>query len=180
MKTTDSENRPSVAGGSPAVAQSKIVIPGNRGVKVVRSVIVRRPASELYAFWHNFENIPRISKYGLTVTRTSPTASHWAVSAPFESGRVEWDAVVINDEPNRLIAWRSCDGAEIPNAGSIRFEPLPGDEGVEVKVALEYDAPGGQLGALVAKVTGEEPAQQVEAALRRFKSLMETGAIPTD
>ena len=177
---TNPETRSSNSGrGSPAVAPSKIVVPGNRGVKVVRSVIVRRPASELYGFWRNFENLPRISKYGMTVTRQSDTASHWSVAAPFENGRVEWDAVVINDEPDRLIAWRSCDGAEIPNAGSVRFEPLPGDEGVEVKVALEYDAPGGKIGALLAKVTGEEPAQQVEAALRRFKALMETGAIPS-
>ncbi len=160
-------------GSSPPVAPSKIVVPENRGVKIVRTVIIQRPVAELYAFWHNFENLPRISKYPLSVRQLTDVKTRWSVSAPFDKGRVEWDAVVINDEPNSLIAWRSCDGADIPNAGSVRFETLPGGEGTEVKVALEYDAPGGKFGALVAKVTGEEPGQQVEQALQRLKELME-------
>ena len=157
------------------MAPSKIVVRDGRGVKVVRTVVIRRPASDLYAFWRNFENIPRISKYPLNVTRLSVTKSHWTVSAPFEHGQTEWDAVVINDEPGRLIAWESCDGAAVPNAGSVRFETLPNGEGTEVKVALEYDPPGGKFGSLIAKITGEEPGQQVEEALRRFKEMMERG-----
>lgn len=61
----------------------------------------------------------------------------------------------------------------------MRFEAAPGDEGTEVRVQLEYDAPGGKFGALLAKLSGGEPAQQVAEALRRFKALMEGGEIPT-
>jgi uncharacterized membrane protein len=159
-------------------ARSKIVVPGNRGVKVVKACTVRQPASLLYAFWRNFENIARITKHPVTITNLSETESHWSVPAPGDKC-VEWDAVVINDEADRLIAWRSREGAEIANAGSVRFEDAPPGEGTEVTVALEYDAPGGKLGALLAKLSGEEPAQQVAEALRRFKALMEAGEIPT-
>ena len=48
-----------------------------------------------------------------------------------------------------------------------------------VKVALDYIPPAGKVGALVAKMTGEEPEMQVEDDLLRFKALMETGEIPT-
>ncbi len=189
MATMDSSRRgakpASAAAATAAVsarrtkpARSKIVIPGNRGVKVVRSCTIRQPATTLYAFWRAFENIGQISKHPLTVTRISDAESHWVVSAPGNQ-TVEWHSVVINEEPNRLIAWRSRTGAEVPNAGSIRFEAAPGGEGTEVTVALEYEAPGGKVGALLAKLTGEEPGQQVAETLRRFKALMEAGEIPT-
>jgi uncharacterized membrane protein len=176
---TTSETSQFPAGRSTAGhAEAKIAVPGNHGVKVVRSCTIRRPASELYAFWRSIENVTRIVKHPIAITRISDMESHWSVSAPGDR-RVEWDAIIINDEPNELIAWRSRDGAEIANAGTIRFEPAPGDEGTEVRVQLEYAPPGGKIAALFAKLTGEEPAQQVAEALRRFKALMEGGEIPT-
>jgi uncharacterized membrane protein len=160
------------------LAEPKIVVRGNRGIKVVKSITVRRPAAELYDFWRDLGNLSKIVKHPVTVVTLSSVESHWAVSAP---GRdpVEWDALIINDEPGELIAWRSREDAEVPNAGSVRFEAAPGDEGTEVTVKLEYDPPGGKLGALVAKLTGDEAGQQVADALRRFKALFETGEIPT-
>lgn len=159
-------------------ALSKIVIPGDRGVKLVRAVTIRKPAEELYAFWRDVENLPQVVPAPVAITALSATESHWVVSAPGDT-TVEWDSLVINDHPGSLIAWRSREGASIPNAGSVRFEAAPGDEGTEVTVALEYDPPGGKLGAFFAKFSGKEGGQQVERTLKRFKALMEAGEIPT-
>jgi len=156
-----------------------ISVPGNEGVKVVRACTIRRGARELYDFWRNFENLPHIIKHPVAIRVLSPEKSHWSVSAPGGNRSADWDAVVINDEPGALIAWRSCEGADVPNAGSVRFEKAPGDEGTEVTVALEYNPPLGAFGAVAAKLSGEEPGQQVSEALRRFKALMEAGEIPT-
>ncbi len=120
----------------------------------------------------------QVINHPVSITAPSPDESHWSVSAP-GSKRVEWTALVINDEPDRLIAWRSRDGADVQNAGSVRFENAPGDEGTEVTVALEYNPPGGTLGAMVAKLTRDSAGSQVYDALRRFKALMEAGEIPT-
>lgn len=158
------------------LAESKITVAGNRGIKVVKSVTVRRPADELYAFWRDLSNLTRIIKHPVEITTLSPIESHWVVSAPGKD-RVEWDALVINDEPGRLIAWRSREGAEVANAGTVRFAAAPGAEGTEVTVKLEYDPPGGRLGSLVAKFTGDDASQQVADALHRFKALAEAGAI---
>lgn len=160
------------------VAPSRIVVHGDSGIKITRSITIRKPAETLYAFWRDIENLARVIKHPVTITRVSDLASHWSVSAPGDR-RVEWDAVVINDDPGRLIAWRSREEAEVPNAGTVRFEPAPGDEGTEVTVNLEYDPPAGKLGALLAKLTGDEAGQQVAETLRRFKALMEAGEIPT-
>lgn len=158
--------------------RAKIAVPGNQGIKVVRAVTIRKPAAELYAFWRDLTNLPKVIHHPVTITTTSEDDSHWSVSAP-GGRRVEWDAVVINDSPNRLIAWRSEQGAEVQNAGSVRFDEAPGDEGTEVTVALEYNPPGGRLGAAIAKLTRDSASSQVYDALRRFKALMEAGEIPT-
>lgn len=159
-------------------AKSKIVVRDNRGIKVVKSVTIRRPAQALYEFWRDLSNLPRIIKHPVRITTVTDVESHWEVSAPGGSP-VEWDALVINDEPGRLIAWRSREGDQVANAGSVRFEPAPADEGTEVTVKLEYDPPGGRLGALIASFTGDAAGQQVADALRRFKALMEAGEMPT-
>jgi uncharacterized membrane protein len=44
---------------------------------------------------------------------------------------------------------------------------------------MQYNPPGGRLGAALAKIFGEEPNQTVREDLRHFKQLMETGEIPT-
>jgi uncharacterized membrane protein len=44
---------------------------------------------------------------------------------------------------------------------------------------MSYVPPAGKFGAVVAKVSGEEPRQQVREDLRRFKQLLETGEITT-
>jgi uncharacterized membrane protein len=92
---------------------------------------------------------------------------------------VEWDAEIINEQENRLIAWASVEGADIDNSGFVRFQPAPGNRGTEVKVVIEYNPPGGAVTATLAKLFGEEPKQQIGDDLRRFKMLMEAGEIAT-
>src|SRR3712207_2651119 len=81
------------------------------------------------------------------------------------------------DRPNEYIAWRSLEGSDVDNSGSVRFEPAPGGRGTIVKVEINYTPPGGALGSLVAKLFGEEPGQQAQESLRTFKQLMETGEV---
>jgi uncharacterized membrane protein len=114
------------------------------------------------------------------VTVLDGNRSHWVAKAPaIAGGKVEWDAEIINDEPNALIAWRSLANADVDNTGSVRFVPAPSERGTEVKVVIDYIPPAGRLGSWVAKLFGEEPQQQIQEDLRRFKRLMETGEVPT-
>jgi len=154
------------------------VIPHGQGIKVEKAVTIEKPVSELYAFWRDFSNLPRIMEHVESVTVQDSTHSHWVAKAPFGK-TVEWDAEIINEIPNELIAWRSAENAQIPNAGTVTFQPAPTGRGTVVKVNLEYNPPAGILGAAVAKIWGEEPNQQVADDLRHFKNLMETGEIPT-
>ncbi len=90
---------------------------------------------------------------------------------------MEWDAETTEDRPNERIAWRSVEGADVSNAGAVRFVRAPGGRGTEIHVEMRYDPPAGTLGRLVAKLFGEEPSQRVEGDLRRFKQVMEIGEV---
>jgi uncharacterized membrane protein len=92
---------------------------------------------------------------------------------------VEWDAEIITEEPNRLIGWRSLEGSEVATAGSVHFTPAPGGRGTEVRVEMKYDPPAGKVGVLIARMFAENPAQQIQEDLRRFKQLMEARETPT-
>jgi uncharacterized membrane protein len=150
----------------------------NQTIKVEKSVTINKSPEELYRFWRNFENLPRFMKHLKHVTVINDTRSHWISSAPM-GGSVEWDAEIINEQENRLIAWASVEGADIDNSGFVRFQSAPHGRGTEVKVVIEYNPPGGAIGDAIAKLFGEEPKQQIGDELRRFKMLMEAGEIAT-
>jgi uncharacterized membrane protein len=150
----------------------------NKGIKVEKTVTINKPAEELYRFWRNFENLPRFMKHLKSVTVYNDTRSHWIASAPLGTN-VEWDADIIKDEANHLIAWASAENADVDNSGFVRFQPATGGRGTEVKVVMEYNIPGGAVSAAIAKLLGEEPEQQIGDELRRFKMLMEAGEIAT-
>lgn len=153
-------------------------VPHQGGVKVEKAVTVDKSPEELYRFWRDFENLPRFMDHLESVKALGDKRSHWVAKAPLGMS-VAWDAEIINEVEDKLIAWRSLEGADIGNAGSVRFTPAPDGRGTEVKVTLEYDPPGGAIAAAFAKLLGEEPAQQVQEDLRRFKRVMEAGEIPT-
>ncbi len=157
--------------------KSRSSVRGNQGVKVVKSCTIARKPEELYSFWRKLENLPRFTKHLISVRPISDRESHWVARAP--GGPAEWTAEIINEHPNQLIAWRSKEGSEIDNAGSVRFEPTPDGQSTEVTVSLEYRPPVGRLGLLVARLYGEDPERQVEEDLQRFKALMELGEVPT-
>jgi len=93
--------------------------------------------------------------------------------------KVKWDADITEYRQKELIAWRSLEGSDVDNSGTVRFEPATGGRGTVVRVVLDYNPPAGALGAAVAKLFGEAPQQQIEGDLRRFKNIMEAGEIPT-
>ena len=155
---------------------SKISVPGNRGIKIVRTCIINRTPEDLFQFWRRFENLPKIMEHLVSVEQISPKESRWIATTGKKE--FEWTSIIINEHPNELIAWRTLDGSDVMHAGSIRFKPVPGNHGTQVTVQFEYDAPAGKVGAFFAKLFGKEPGQQLETDLQNFKTFMETGKNP--
>jgi uncharacterized membrane protein len=144
--------------------------------RVKASTTVRRSPDELYAFWHNFTNLPRFMAHLEEVEAQPDGRSHWRATGP-GGMKVDWDAEVVADRPGELISWRTLPGAEVVHTGIVAFVPAPGDRGTEVHVDIEYAPPAGKAGSIIGKLFGEEPELQVRDDLRRFKQVMETGEV---
>ena len=166
---------------SPSVPDDAIKSKSGRdadGEVAVRSVTIGRPREEVYGFFRSFSNLGRFMENIERVDEIDATHSHWVVKGP--AGRtVEWDATVVREEPGRLIAWQTDEGAQVKNHGTVEFRDAPGDRGVELHATIVYEPPGGALGKAVAELFAMEPGMQAKRDLRRLKMLLETGEIAT-
>lgn len=145
------------------------------GVKVEQSITIHRPITELFEFWRNFENLPRVMRH-LESVRGKTGRSRWVARGPV-GVKLEWDAEIVNEKLDELIAWRSLPGAPVSTAGSVQFRPGAGG-GTEIRVVLKYDPPAGKFGAAVARLLGDAPEQQIQKDLEHFKDFMEAGGLP--
>jgi len=152
-------------------ANPDAVVFHNQGVQVRESVTIDQTVGKLYAFWRNFENLPKFMEHLQSVEIIDKTHSRWVAKGP--AGRkIEWNAEIINEVPNELIAWKSMPGASVPHAGSVLFKKM-GKNSTMLTVEMDYAPPAGPLGAAVARIMGEEPSTQIREDLLRFKELVE-------
>lgn len=152
---------------------------GSGGVHVEESVTINRPIEELYRFWRNLENLPRFMRHLQSVERVTDTLSRWRAKGPAGT-EVEWNAEIINEVPNQVIGWRSIEGSDVVSAGSVNFDDAGPGRGTRVRVRLQYNPPGGKLGAAFAKLMGKDPATEIREDLRRFKQIVESGEVATN
>ena len=149
---------------------------GGRGIHVEEAVTINRPIAEVYRFWRNFENLPKFMEHLESVATRDAGVSHWVARGP-AGMKVEWDARIVNEVENKVIGWQSLEGSMVATAGSVNFDET--EHGTGVRVRLQYNPPGGKMGAAIAWLFGEEPNLQIREDLRRFKALLEAGEIPT-
>jgi uncharacterized membrane protein len=168
---------PAPANGFTQSSNTKIALAGARGVHVRESIQLELPLADVYGFWRRLENLPRFMTHLDRVTESSDGQSHWVAVGPAGLA-VEWDAEIINEVENELIAWRSLPGSDVVTAGSVHFDAARAGRSTEVRVNLQYAPPAGKAGALFASLFGREPAQTIREDLRHFKQLLEAGEIP--
>lgn len=158
------------------IDEDAVAVAHEPGIFTKRAITINKPLEEVYAYWRNFENLPTFMRHLESVHIIDERRSHWVARAP-AGQTVEWDATITEERENELIAWESDDDAFVYNEGSVRFAPAPGGRGTEVRVDLRYEPPGGVLGSKIAMLWREEPGQQVQDDLRRFKQMMEIGEV---
>jgi uncharacterized membrane protein len=157
------------AAGLPDVAENEDTLIG-------RTVTINRPREEVYAFWRDVSNLPRVMENVVRIEATGDRRSRWVVKAP--AGKtVEWESVVTEDEPGRLIAWQSVEGADVASSGRIEFLDAAPGRGTMVRATFSYDPPAGWLGEWIAKLFQREPNVQARRDLRRLKQYLETGEV---
>ncbi|MFN2387463.1 MAG: SRPBCC family protein [Thermoanaerobaculia bacterium] len=146
---------------------------GRRGFDVKKTFDVNAPVKDVFAFWSNIENFPRIMSHVRRVRDNGQGASHWEVEGP-GGVVVEWNAITTELARNQLVAWKSAPGEAIRHSGVVRFEELPGPA-TRIDIRLTYNPPAGVLGHAVATFFRRDPKQALDDDMVRFKSLIEEG-----
>jgi uncharacterized membrane protein len=168
---------PDILNGHVQPGSTRAALSGERGIHVRESVRLEVPVDDVYRFWRRLENLPQFMTHLHRVTEGADGRSHWVTSGPAGLA-VEWDAEIINEVENKILAWRSLPGADVVSAGSVNFDAARGGRSTQVSVHLQYAPPAGKAGALVASLFGREPSQTIRENLRNFKQLLEAGEIP--
>ena len=168
---------PRLGNGFATSGHTKTALEGRRGVHVRESIRLEVPLAEVYHFWRRFENLPRFMTHLDHVSDRGSGKSHWVAAGPAGLA-VEWEAEIINEVQNQVIAWQSLPGSDIVTAG--RYASTLGAPAGAPKSAvhLQYAPPAGKAGALFASLFGREPSQTIREDLRRFKQLFEAGEMP--
>jgi len=146
-------------------------------VHLESAVTIDRPARELYDWWHDFTNLPRVVRHLKSVT-VSGNTSHWVMHTPIGTD-LEWDAETIEDCPGEVIGWQSLETSDVMHRGLVRFRPAAGNRGTEVRLKMDIAPPARSAGMMVARLLRGVTEQQIHEDLRRFKQLMETGELAT-
>lgn len=149
---------------------------GRRGINLRESIRLECPIEEVYGFWRRLDNLPTFMENIISVADLGGGRSHWVARGPGDMP-YEWHAEIINEIPNKLLAWKSLPGGDVTSAGSVTFEPARADRGTQLTVSLQYAPPAGKVGAFVASLFGREPSQTIREDLRRLKQLLEAGEI---
>ncbi len=137
---------------------------------VEKSIDVQVPVSTAYDQWTQFEEFPQFMEGIVAVDQIDDSHVRWV--AEVGGTRHAWEAEIVEQEPDRVIAWRSMDG--LMNSGRVEFTPI--DDGTRVTVEMEYQPEGIKETAGAALGLDEG---QVEDDLERFKELVESREVPT-
>ncbi|MEM6883744.1 MAG: SRPBCC family protein [Verrucomicrobiota bacterium] len=146
-------------------------VPGNNGIQFEESILVDLPAGQLFNFWRDFRNLPKFMSILKSVDILEHGITRWHVDGPFGMN-ISWDAEIINEQPDRLIAWQSLGDPQVSNAGSVRFIAINEDR-TEVRISAQYDPPGGEIGMAIIALLLEDPERQIKDDLARFKYYVE-------
>ena len=150
---------------------------GRRAVDLQKQINVSAPVEQVYDFWNDVGNFPLFMSNVREVRDLGNGQSHWVVDGP-GGIPVEWDAVITQQIPNELLAWKTVPGSTVESAGIVRFMRADGQTSINVR--LSYNPPAGAVGHGVAALLGSDPKTLMDEDLMRMKSLIETGKIPHD
>lgn len=152
-------------------------VPARQGIKLEKTIVIEQPAAHLYRFWRRLENLPQVMRHLKSVRSIDGRHSRWVAEGALGQD-LEWDAEIINEREDEMLAWASIPGGDLETAGSVHFRPR-GDERTDLTVSLKYNPPAGKIGAHIATLLGSGLERKLDEDLSTFKQAMETGMAPS-
>jgi uncharacterized membrane protein len=142
------------------------------------SVTIGKPAQELYDLWREPKAMSQVMGGFAEVRKIDEEQMHWII--PGMMGMTwEFDAKSVEQRPGEFIRWQSIKGSVPPHGGEVWFRPAPGNRGTEVTMRFKLDPSANMLHKAAFTIAPAVTKMAIRRTLRRFKSLAETGEIPT-
>jgi uncharacterized membrane protein len=141
-------------------------------ISVTQAITINSPPAELYGFWKNVENLPLFMEHLQSVSQVDERVSHWVAKAPAGTC-IEWDAEIVDDQPERRLGWRTLPGSQVTHEGMVSFEPATVGRGSVLHIEMLYLPPQGKVGMRIVRSFGREPALQIADDLQRLAQLLE-------
>lgn len=145
-------------------------------IEVDRTLTIQTSPEEVRTFLEDPANLDHVLGEAGSVEFTSPDAQRWTLETPIGYA-LTWEMQREDSEDEHELAWTSTDGGDLEM--SMQMRPAPGDRGTELTLQVGFQAPGGGLGAAVLERLEIVPYTLAGRWLRRIKSLLETGELPT-
>jgi uncharacterized membrane protein len=166
---------------SHALARGKKLLRSKRSltndpIDVERTITIRQPPEVLYAYFRDPRHVRTIMGSFIDVTGEGAHLT-WTLEAPLGK-TLTWDTTFVEERPGEFLRWQSAVGSPLQTEGSLTLGPVQKEWGTVVKLRFRFEPPTG-LARAVANLLHAIPEVAATATLRRFKSLAETGEIPT-
>jgi uncharacterized membrane protein len=142
-----------------------------KSTTIDEEIEVAVPVSTAYNQWTQFEEFPRFMDGVDEVQQLDDTLLHWAVTVAGK--HAEWDAKIIEQEPDRRITWQSTDGKN--TRGTVSFEDAAAGRS-RIKLQMSYIPEG--VGEKVGSAVGLD-ARRIRGDLQRFRDLIEERQVET-
>lgn len=128
-------------------------------------VEVHSPINTVYKQWMQFESYPSFMEGIEKVEELDDGRIRWR--ATLTGAPLEWESQIVENVPERRIAWRSANGLQ--RQGTVAFRPV-GPEHTRITLRLEYDPDGyvDDVGKFLVSV-----CRRVDEDLGRFRDLIE-------
>jgi len=141
------------------------------GFELEETVRINAPISDLYDFWANPENYPKVFSHITAIERLGENLYRWTVTGP-AGVPIHWEGRITRAIPNTIVEWRSLPGSTVGNFGIARFDPHY-DASTRVHVRMFYRPPAGILGRFLAGLLGSDPRKVLQQDLKRLKQRFE-------
>ena len=143
-------------------------------INIRSSVYVEKPRLEVYDFWRNLENLPLFMNHLKSVTNLIGNRSSWEARLPGGVGTVSWEAEIVNEDPGKVIGWKSVAGSDIDNAGKVEFMDSADGKGTVIQAVISYLPPtGGYIKSKIAGLLSPVFEKLVRSDINNFKQFME-------
>ena len=130
-----------------------------------KRIIVDVPVGTAYNQWTQFEDFPHFMGGVESVTQLSDDRLKWV--ARIAGVRREWEATILEQVPDRRVAWASTEGAT--NSGAVEFSDAGGNK-------TSWPSPSNTIPEGMVEKVGDllhVVGRQAEHDLKKFKEFIE-------